>query len=185
MALTLAACTYSAGHGYQWSNVPGGVTKAELDAIHRIAADFRGDFPLPEAVDAGVIVRGGLIAAYTIRNVPDWDFSGRASDYAAYALVPVEHAEKIDFTELLRDDFFTVPSKNPRSLIEYAGANSVKAPPTAAGRLLCRNRYEDLPGAAAGSVIANFAEKAPQWHFHLNANRNFDVTCAAWKMKNI
>ena len=92
----LATTTYSAFRGYSWSHMPPGTDEAELDLLRRLASEERGDFPDPTDISRGLVSDGRIAAVYSIRTVAGWDSEGRASEYAALALMPVEDDEEAD-----------------------------------------------------------------------------------------
>lgn len=191
--MTLPVTVNSACRGYAWSRIPGGVTEASLDEMLAVATEKRGDFPEPNRIDTGIIVRNGIGAAFSIRTALGWDSEGRDSEYAAFALFNPAEAAGIDFAALLTDPFFSVPSKAAANgeitSIEYSGAPAGRPPLTAAGALLCHQHLEALPASAAGGILATYHLKSPFWLFHQvlkvptvkTTEIVFTVTCAPWQ----
>jgi len=157
--ISLASSVYAADHGYAWSSPPSVVHSVLLaDALAT-----RPDFADETAVSAGVVVRDATAAAFTIRRAPHWDADGRDSDYAAFAFVPCDAADAIDFAELLKDDFFATPTHTPRATLDYDGPASTAFPVDAPGRLLCHNRLDNFDLHALGALLARYGAKADRW----------------------
>ena len=182
--IRLATTVYSAGRGYAWSWLPPGIDRRSLDELHALASATRGAFPDADRVDRGLVVRGGFAAAYDIRTVPAWDREGRASDYAAFALFAPAEAAAIDFSRLFEDDFFNRPSRRPPEEILYGGPCSAPEPLVAAGRLLCRRRFDGLAPAAAGALIAKYWRKSARWRFSLLSDGTMCAECDPWQANN-
>ena len=177
----LATTTYSAFRGYAWSHTPPGLSEAELDALHRLASEGRGDFPEPTDISLGLVSDGRVAAAYSIRTVAGWDSEGRASEYAAFALMPVEDAVRIDLVALLSHPFFALPSHEPPTTIEYSGPQSATPPTDAAGRLLCRHRIDNFNPHAAGALLANCGKNSSKWAVRLGTSETATVECGEWR----
>lgn len=179
MALTLPTSVYTATRGYAWSAVPAGLAPADLEAFLVDATKDRPDFEDEAAAAAGVIVRRGVVAPFSVRRARRWDAEGRDADYAAFAFCSAPDAAAVDFAALLADPFFTVPSRTPPARLAYDGPAASAAPLPAAGRLLCRNRLDGLDPRAAGALIAAYAAKADFWTVRL-AGAVCTVTTSPW-----
>ena len=118
-SIEIETAVYTAFRGYSWSRIPGSVGKDRMDMLYGMAAETRGEFPSPEAVDVGVVSDGVFAAAFSIFTAPDWDVEGRSAEYAAFAFVPCADAASVDFAALLRDAFFRVPTHEPPLSITY------------------------------------------------------------------
>ena len=171
MALTLPTSVYTATRGYAWSAVPSGLAPADLEAFLADATKDRPDFEDEAAVSAGVIVRRGVVAPFSVRRAHRWDAEGRDADYAAFAFCSAPDAAAIDFAALLAAPFFTVPSRTPPACLAYDGPAASAAPLPAAGRL--------LDPRAAGALIAAYAAKADFWTVRL-AGASCTVTTSPW-----
>ena len=177
----LATTTYSAFRGYAWSHLPPGINEAELDGLRRLASEERGDFPEPTDIARGLVSDGRIVAVYTIRTVAGWDSEGRASEYTALALMPIEDAGLIDLAALLSHPFFTTPSHEPPTTIGYLGPQSATPPTDAAGRLLCRHRIDNFNPHAAGALLANYGKNSSKWAVRLGTSGTATVECGEWR----
>ena len=177
----LATTTYSAFRGYAWSHLPPGINEAELDGLRRLASEERGDFPEPADISRGLVSDGRIAACYSIRTVTGWDSEGRASEYAALALMPVEDAGSIDLVALLSHPFFALPSHEPPTTIEYSGPQSATPPTDAAGRLLCRHKIDSFDTHAAGALLATYGKNSTKWAVRLCADGTATVECGEWR----
>ena len=182
--VTLATTTYSAFRGYAWSHTPPGMNEAELDGRRRLASEERGDFPEPTDISRGLVSDGRIAAAYSIRTVAGWDSEGRASEYTAFALMPLEDAGSIDLIALLSHPFFALPSHEPLTSIAYAGPQSATPPTDAAGRLLCRRRIDSFDPHAAGALLATYGMNSAKWAVRLCDNGTATVECGEWRKKS-
>lgn len=180
MSVKIASAVYTADRGYAWSAVPVVPSAERLDEFLRAAQAMRPDFPSDDEATVGVLAIGGDIAAFTIRRARKWDSAERDADYAAFAFIPCADAAKIDFVELLAGGFFTTPSHNPPSQIDYDGPASATPPTDAAGRLLCRNRYDNLDPHAIGALLAPYGRKADRWTFTF-ANGACAASTTPWR----
>ena len=177
----LATTTYSAFRGYSWSHMPPSTDEAELDLLRRLASEERGDFPDPTDISRGLVSDGRIAAVYSIRTVAGWDSEGRASEYAALALMPVEDAGRIDLVALLSYHFFALPSHEPPTTIEYSGPQSATPPTDAAGRLLCRHKIDSFDPHAAGALLATYGKNSTKWVVRLCADETATVECGEWR----
>lgn len=184
----------SAYRGYSWSRIPDGATGEQLDELLRIATDQRGDFPEPGRIDRGIAICRGLAVAYSIQSASAWDSEGRASEYTAFALFNPAEAAAIDFGRLLGHPFFITASRPAATgtvtKLEFESSPAVDPPLTAAGNLLCHQKFENLPAASAGKLIATYHTRSPLWLFRLNTTTLstvphpsylFTVTCSPWQ----
>ena len=179
--VTLATTTYSAFRGYAWSHTPPGMNEAELDGLRRLASEERGDFPEPTEISRGLVSDGQIAACYSIRTVAGWDSEGRASEYAAFAIMPLEDAGSIDLIALLSHPFFALPSHEPPTSIAYAGPQSATPPTDAAGRLLCRRRIDSFDPHAAGALLATYGKNSARWAVRLCDGGMATVECGEWR----
>ena len=179
--VTLSTTTHSAFRGYAWSNTPLGMSEAELDGLRRLASEERGDFPEPTDISRGLVSDGRIAAAYSIRTVAGWDSEGRASEYTAFALMPLEDAGSIDLIALLSHPFFALPSHEPPTSIAYAGPQSATPPTDAAGRLLCRRRIDSFDPHAAGALLATYGKNSAKWAVRLCDGGMATVECGEWR----
>lgn len=179
--MELATSVYTAFRGYSWSRIPSWLTEKLMDQVREVAAAKRGDFPDPEKVDRGVIALGPVAAAFSIRNVPNWDSNGRASEYSAFAFFKAADAARFDFVKLLGLTFFNEPTRETTEAIDYTGESSSPAPITAAGQLVCRRHLDALPSTQCGDILAKYFTKSAQWIFRANDDDTMSVDCAAWE----
>ena len=184
MGLNLISCVYSANRGYSWSNVPEGTDVAVLDRLLAFAAETRPTFASVADVSSGLVSDGSLAAAFSLRTVPAWDSEGRPSDYTAFAVFPARLAAEIDLSVLLADPFFSTPTHEPPTVLDYAGPAATEPPVDAAGRLLSTNRIESLDARCAGKLLATYAGKCGRWIFRMNADgRTVSAVTDPWRFK--
>lgn len=180
MTIVLPSAVYTAGHGYGWSSTPDGLDMKTLDDLLSDARATRPDFAEADAVSAGLVVRSGTAAAFTIRRAIAWDAVGRDADYAAFVFVPCTQADAVDFAALLADDFFRTPTRTPPAALTYDGPSSHDFPLDAPGRLLCQNRLEGFDPRAAGALLSRYGAKADRWLFQTDPTGAFTVTTTPW-----
>lgn len=169
-SIEIETAVYTAFRGYSWSRIPGSVGKDRMDMLYGMAAETRGEFPSPEAVDVGVVSDGVFAAAFSIFTAPDWDVEGRSAEYAAFAFVPCADAASVDFAALLRDAFFRVPTHEPPLSISYSGPVSSQPPVDAPGRLLSGRKISDFSLAASGSLLAKYGHRSGRWVFRIGGD---------------
>ena len=181
--MTLDTAVYTAFRGYRWSRIPDGLSEELMDRLRQLAAERRGDFPDPDAVDSGVVAVGPTAAAFSIRNVPAWDSAGRASEYAAFAFFASADAARMDFGRLLAHPFFNHPARESAATLACDDASAEAAPLTAAGQLICRRHLDALPAVQCGDLLAKYFDKCDQWIFRAKSDGSMSVDCAEWKRK--
>lgn len=182
-AIEIETAVYTAYRGYSWSRVPVSVGKGRMDALYRMSAEVRGEFPSPEAVDVGVVSDGEFAAAFAIFTVPGWDVEGRAAEYAAFAFVPCADAASVDFAALLGDEFFRVPAREPSQAIAYSGPAASRPAVDAPGRLLSRRRIDEFDLSAAGSILAAYGPKCGKWIFRRGRDSGVATAeCGPWRI---
>lgn len=165
MSVAIETAVYTAYRGYAWSRIPGSVGKDRMDALYRMAAEARGEFPSADAVDSGVVSDGSFAAAFSIFSVPGWDAEGRAAEYAALAFVPCSEAVSVDFSALLGDAFFRNPERNPPASVAYSGPAASRPALDAPGRLLSGQKISDFDLASAGAILSLYGWRCGRWMF--------------------
>ena len=165
MGAVIETAVYTAYRGYAWSRISEAVGKERMDALYRMAAEARGEFPSPDSVDVGVVADGSYAAAFAIFTAPGWDVEGRAAEYAALAFIPCAEAASVDFAALLGDAFFRVPAREPSASIAYAGPAASRPPMDAPGRLLSGRKIADFDLASAGALLAAYGMRSERWIF--------------------
>jgi len=175
--MLLETTTYSALHGYSWSSVPTCATLSKLDQLYRMISAARGDFPDPLNVEIGLVSDGMIAAAFTIQNVEHWDSESRASDYAAFALFPVDQAAEIDLVDLLNNDFFWTPSRKPADSLEYSGKTAANVSQQAVEHLLINRRTFLRNPRAIGSLLAACGKKSSRWVCLMKGETLLKVEC--------
>lgn len=179
----LRTTVYTADRGYSWSNVPEGVTTADLEKLLALVTGLRPEFPSETDVTQGAVSDGRLIAVFSVRTVAKWDFEGRSADYVAIALVDREQSANVDFKVLLENRFFKEPVKRPPPFMMYEGPDSQHPAVAVPGRLLSRNQVDDLPFSAAGSLMASYVDKSSQWTISLDPTSGLaEVKTAPWNL---
>jgi len=165
MDVAIETAVYTAYRGYSWSRIPVPVGRDRMDALYRMAAETRGEFPSVDAVDSGVVSDGVFAAAFAIFTVPNWDVEGRSAEYAAFAFLPCAEAASVDFATLLDDGFFRVPSHEQPPTIAYSGPPASRPAVDVPGRLLSGRKIEDFDLASAGALLAAYGPKCRRWTF--------------------
>jgi len=174
------SAVYTAYKGYAWSNVPMGMSLAELDALSRTISDARGDFPDPLSVDTGLVSNGRIAAAFTMQNVESWDVNGRAADYAAFVFIPVPMARIVDFVNLISNDFFWTPSHTPPTAVDYSGPAADSLPTESVGALLRENRCHLPNPRALGSLMTAYGARSSRWVCLMQPDGSASVECDPW-----
>jgi len=103
----------------------------------------------------GLVIEGNVAAAFTLQNVENWDSEGRASDYYAMAFFSACEADKIDFVQLMNNNHFWMPTREPPTSIDYHGPASADCDKTLQTVLQTRRRVriEDLH--AVGTFLSD------------------------------
>lgn len=167
--LAIPFAVHTAKFGYDWSEIPSGLTRADLDACYRRAIARKPEFLKPGEVVVGVFVEAGRIVAFAIQIANAWDSSGRDAEYGAFAILRREDAAKVDFEALLSQDAFLTPSRNPPAEIVYRGPVSAvisTAEAMEAVKSLCCGR--SLPAfdfRIIGAVVSVFGSMRELWYF--------------------
>lgn len=165
MSMAIDTAVYTAYRGYAWSRVPDAVGKERMDALYRMAAEIRGEFPSAEAVDTGVVSDGVFAAAFSIFTAPGWDVEGRSAEYAAFAFVPCAEAASVDFSALLDSAFFSLPARVPPPSVAYSGPAAARPAVDVPGRLLSGRKVANFDLAATGSLLSAYGTKSERWIF--------------------
>jgi len=175
--MKLPTAVYTAHTGYAWSNVPQGVSAADLDVFMRMISVARGDFPDPMNVATGIVSSRHVTAGFTIQNVPDWDANGRAADYAAFVFFPTVVARLIDFVELVNTDFFWTPTRTPTAYVDYTGPEAAPVPEGFIDRLLRNSDHCTLADPRAiGSILTAYGMQRPGWTCLMQPDGTLDIT---------
>jgi len=181
--MTLVLTTYSAFKGYSWSSVPPGISPWKLNQFYRLITAAQGNFRNARVFDAGVVSDGKTVAVFTRRNIEGWDSENRASDYAALAFFPVNEAAAVDLVELLQDDFFQTPTRQPPATLEYTGPASATMPPSAEASLRERGEYLLCNPRATGDLIARLGNRSPRWICLFKTDNILKIECNNWKQQ--
>ncbi len=183
---------HTARYGYDWSAVPPGLSREELDSVYRLAVSRRPEF-LPEgAFVFGVLAREGLAAVFRLQVAQAWDANGRDAEYAAFVFVPQTDWRRVDFAVLLDDPALCRPLRSPPRELSYAGPPSEPADEmtrlavcrTEGGELSARPMVCGLGAALAESsagsnwraLVAVRTEEGERWFASgANAPRRMEV----------
>ena len=111
--LLIPFAVHTAKFGYDWSNVPEGVTRDELDACYRAAIARKPEYLAVGEIVSGVAEAKGRRFAFSIQVAEAWDANGRNAEYCAIAFAPPLVADRLDLQALLERDEFRVPSRTP------------------------------------------------------------------------
>lgn len=178
--MTLQTAVYTAHHGYAWSNVPDGMTIDGLNEMSRTIATARGDFYDPMTVETGVVSDGRMGAVFAVQNVANWDATGRAADYLAFAFFPLEKAGDVDFVSVLSHDFFWSPTHEPVAALEYDGPAAEKPVPIELVTLVRENRCRLTNPRSIGMVLALCGKRSASWLARMQGEGILDVQCTPW-----
>lgn len=143
--LRIPFAVHTAKFGYDWSNVPEGMTRKELDACYRAAIAAKPEYLEPGQIISGVASAVGRKFAYSIQVAEAWDANGRNAEYSAFAFIPAILADRLFVEGLLKRDEFCRPNRNPPTSVP---CEIVHVPPNA--------------GIAAPTPIAPSAPEAPK-----------------------
>lgn len=111
--LLIPFAVHTAKFGYDWSNVPEGVTREELDACYRAAIARKPEYLAVGEVVSGIAAAKGRTFAFSIQVAEAWDANGRNAEYCAIAFAPPLVADRLDLQTLLERDEFRVPNRTP------------------------------------------------------------------------
>ena len=165
--LSFPFVVHTATYGYDWSSVPDGLSRAELDDTYRRAAALKPEFMSVGDTVAGVLAQGGRVVAFRFQVAPGWDANGRDAAYDAFAFLPSAVARRVDFRALLDDAVFRVPSRNPPSRVHAPcvdGPASVRVQATAAA--LCSHELlANFDFGEVGPVLAAGDAQCDRWQF--------------------
>lgn len=132
---------YTAKFGYEWSNVPAGMTRADLADCYKRASASKPEFLKDGETAAGTFVRNGFTVVFLIQVAKKWDANGRDAEYGAFAFVPLDKAAAVDLKALLARREFREPDRNPPQTVkapcvpgaEASGAGRPPAPARVSG----------------------------------------------------
>ena len=142
---------HTAKFGYDWSNVPEGVTREELDACYRVAIARKPEYLAVGEIVIGVAEAKGRRFAFSIQVAEAWDANGRNAEYCAIAFAPPLVADRLDLKSLLERDEFRVPNRTPpKSVLCGFRPASATAP-----------RPAPVPPAQEPPRLAPVARRAP------------------------
>lgn len=121
--IEIPSAVYTARYGYEWTELPSWIAKAEADEWHKEINRLResgGHELKDDEAFEGVLYRRGkeYAVAFRIFCAKKWDQANRDASYCACAFVKCEHFGEIDFGRLLKHAHFIKPSRNPEARIE-------------------------------------------------------------------
>lgn len=119
-ASRVPVAVYTAWRGYDWSGIPDGLTREQMDALRAKAVARRPAFADADTVTTGIVSHGVWAAVFAIRVVPAWDAVGRAADYAAFAFLPVTVLPELNVRMILAHPFFTTPTHEPPTFLQFS-----------------------------------------------------------------
>ncbi len=160
---------YTANNGYNWSSIPEGNERADLDWFYQKAVAYKPDFMVPGDVVMGVFAYNGTVAAFRIQIVPEWDCYRRSAEYCAFGFIPVDDARHINFEELLERKEFVEPTHEPPEWIEYTGSASKDIDADESmeeiKRLYCGEKLTGFDFGKIGAVLSAYGNKCRTWLF--------------------
>ncbi|MGN0826387.1 MAG: hypothetical protein ACI4QD_00440 [Kiritimatiellia bacterium] len=170
--IRLPFAVYTATPTYAWSSIPEGLSEEDLDYYHEKASAVR-----PRYGDEGDVYEGvffqkdlGKAVAFRLQVVSGRGLSNRDADYDAFAFVNGEDAWRIDFDELLKQDEFAVPSRQPATFIEYAGEASMslesERSETQIKRLYRGEELNDFDFSKIGEMISRYGSICEEFFFY-------------------
>lgn len=119
---------HTAKFGYDWSNIPDGMSRKELDACYRAAIAAKPEYLEPGRIISGVTSAVGRRFAYSIQVAEAWDANGRNAEYSAFAFIPAILSDRLFVEGLLARDEFCRPNRNPPTSVP---CEIVHVPPVA------------------------------------------------------
>lgn len=166
----MAFSVYTATNGYDWSNIPEGSERADLDFYYRKAVERKPDFMSSGDVVKGVFACNNIIAAFCIQVIKHWDSFGRDADYCAFAFLPYEDAYRVDFDALLAmPEFTTAPRHDPPTSISYFGEASkdINSEDSVAAikKLYGGESLHSFDFAKIGALLSVHGNKCASWLF--------------------
>jgi len=154
---------YTAWQGYDWSSVPEDIPREEMDALYRAIGELRPDFMGPGDSFEGVYYKNGLLAAFRMQSIPQWDSVGRDADYCAFAFMGYDVVREFDFDALLSLPEFITPTHSPRNGVEYAGPRSAPYSIPAAVELHDSRQSKRVDLHSAGDLLATCGTYCTDW----------------------
>lgn len=166
---TVPFAVHTAKYGYDWSSIPLGMTRADLDACYRRATAQKPEFMERGDVVSGVFAQGGRVVAFLVQIAANWDSNGRDAEYGAFAFLSATDVAGVDFRELLDRDEFRVPNRQPPASIRCDSTASVfvvSAQTMQEVNDLCRSRsLSAFDFSRIGGIIARFGAQCDLWFF--------------------
>ena len=144
---------HTAKFGYDWSKVPEGMTREELDACYRVAIERKPEYLAVGEVVSGVAEARGRKFVFSIQIAEAWDANGRNAEYGAFAFVPALVANRLYLNGLLARDEFRTPSRTPPTSIS---CEIVRVPP------VCNPLTRPVAAAAPRPTPAPSAQEPPR-----------------------
>ena len=124
---------YTAKFGYEWSNVPPGMTRGDMADCYKRASASKPEFLKDGETVSGTFVRNGFTVVFLIQVAKKWDANGRDAEYGAFAFIPLDKVASVDLKALLARREFHEPDRNPPRTVKApcvssAGASNVGRP---------------------------------------------------------
>lgn len=180
---------YTASNGYDWSSIPGTSDRAGLDWFYQKAVAYKPDFMVPGDVVMGVFAYGEIVAAFRIQIVPEWDCYRRSADYCAFAFIPVEDAQRINFEELLERKEFIEPTHEPPERFLYTGSASKDIDTDESmeevKRLYRGEKLTEFDFGKIGAILSRHRNKCRTWLFSrvdCALDHEMSVLTEGWKV---
>ena len=153
---------FTARHGYEWSNIPTGMTEAQLTGYREIISSTRPEYMKDGERFDGVLYDGNVIVVFTALRVPEWDLVKRTAHYYAVAFIPRNDCHLVNIDHLLNDDLFGKPTREPPSEIEYTGDPSVSTPPEVIDSIRS-GKTDPLDFSFCGDLLSNNGHLGVKW----------------------
>ena len=121
--MKLPFAVYTAREGYQWiSGLDAGL--ARLEQFRRSIGKLP-EFDFGDPLSCGAVNFGDTVVAYRFLKEEKGDFRGRDSLYLALTYFDKSVAGSINFDELLSNELFLIPLREPPSELSYDGGFAV------------------------------------------------------------
>lgn len=153
---------FTARHGYEWSNIPTGMTEAQLTGYREIISSTRPEYMKDGERFDGVLYDGNVIVVFTALRVPEWDLVKRTAHYYAVAFIPRKDCHLVNIDHLLNDDLFGKPTREPPSEIEYTGDPSASTPPEVIDSIRS-GKTDPLDFSFCGDLLSNNGHLGVKW----------------------
>lgn len=176
--MTFKVSVFTANHGYKWSTLPEGMSETQLARYGSVITSV-----YPEGMGSGdyvqgVIYDGNIVALFSAIRATSWGSANRAARYYAVAFIPRKDWSKVDFKELLKDTFFSVPNRTPPEEIVYSGVESSTVEESIVALFQKGACPKNIDFSYLGNFLSKYNQLGLNWRF-------FRSNVVAWHGKEI